>query len=66
MSDVYADQGDKNSASAALEAVLENYKGDDPTILATARQKYNKLGTAPAMNNATNKGGNLLEMDDRN
>lgn len=67
VSDVYLDQGDKNSASAALEAVLENYKGDDATILATARQKYNKLGgTAPATNNATNKGGNLLDLDERN
>ncbi|MEI6409875.1 MAG: tetratricopeptide repeat protein [Bacteroidota bacterium] len=66
LSDVYADQGDKNSATAALEAVLENYKGDDPTITTTARQKYNKLGTAPTMNNTTNKGGNLLDMDERN
>jgi hypothetical protein len=46
--------------------VLENYKGDDPTITTTARQKYNKLGTAPTMNNTTNKGGNLLDMDERN
>jgi len=66
VSDVYLEQGDKNSASAALEAVIENYKGEDPTILATARQKYNKLGNAPANNNATNKGGNFLEMDDKN
>jgi tetratricopeptide (TPR) repeat protein len=66
MSDVYAEEGDKNSASAALEAVLENYKGDDPTILSTAKDKYNKLGTAPASNKSTQKGSNLLEMDDRN
>jgi len=67
VSDVYLDQGDKNSASAALEAVLENYTGDDPTILATARQKYNRIGTAPVMNNTNEKGGrNLLEMDEGN
>ncbi len=67
VSDVYADQGDKNSASAALEAVLENYKGEDQTIINTARQKYNKLGTAPTMNNSTQKGiRNPLEMDEGN
>ena len=67
LSDVYLDQGDKNSASAALEAVLENYTGDDPTIMATARQKYNRIGTAPVMNNMNEKGGrNLLDMDEGN
>jgi tetratricopeptide (TPR) repeat protein len=66
LSDVYAEEGDKNSATAALEAVLENYKGDDPTILATAREKYNKLGTAPPANKTTPKGGNLLELDEKN
>jgi tetratricopeptide (TPR) repeat protein len=66
LSDVYLDQGDKSSASAALEAVLESYKGDDPGIMNTARQKYNKLGSAPApqpTNNSTQKGGNFLELD---
>jgi tetratricopeptide (TPR) repeat protein len=67
LSDVYNDQGDKNSASAALEAVLENYKGDDQSIINTARSKYNKLGTAPTMNNTEKKGGrNLLDMDEGN
>ena len=68
LSDVYMDQGDKNSASAALEAVLENYTGNDPNILATARQKYNRItGTNPVMNNSTQKGGrNLLDMDEGN
>jgi TolA-binding protein len=68
LSDVYADQGDKNSATAALEAVLENYTGDDSTILATARQKYQRLGgTAPVMNNSTEKGGKtLLDLDEGN
>ncbi|MCC6281078.1 MAG: tetratricopeptide repeat protein [Saprospiraceae bacterium] len=67
LSDVYLAQGDKNSASAALEAVLENYTGDDPNILATARQKYNSIGTAPVMNNTNEKGGrNLLDMDEGN
>ncbi len=64
LSDIYADQNDKNSATAALEAVIENYKGDDPTIVATARQKYAKLnGAAPVMN-STQKGGNLLDVEE--
>lgn len=67
ISDVYSEQGDKNSATAALEAVLENYKGNDTTILATARDKYNRLGNtvAPTMN-STNKGvkGNFLELEE--
>lgn len=69
LSDVYADQGDKNSAMAALEAVLENYTGDDQNILPLARQKYSKLGgNTPAMNNATEKKGNktLLDLDEGN
>jgi tetratricopeptide (TPR) repeat protein len=67
LSDIYLEQGDKNSASAALEAVLENYKGDDPTILNLARQKYNKLGTnAPQQrsNNLNEKGGNFIETEE--
>lgn len=64
LSDVYLAQGDKNSATAALEAVMENYTGNDPTIMATARQKYNSIGTAPVMNNVNEKGGKtLLDMD---
>ena len=67
LSDVYAEQGDKNSATAALEAVLENYKGSDATILATARDKYNRLSNTvlPTTNN-TNKGvkGNFLELEE--
>ena len=69
LSDVYLDQGDKNSATAALEAVLENYNGNDATIMSTARQKYNRINsgaTNPVMNsNTTQKGGrNLLDMDE--
>lgn len=65
LSDVYADQGDKNSATAALEAVLENYKGSDATILATAREKYNRLGnnTTPTTNKSV-KGNNFLELEE--
>lgn len=44
LSDVYADQGDKNSATAALETVLENYTGGNQSIINEARQKYQKLG----------------------
>lgn len=66
LSDVYADQGDKNSATAALEAVLENYKGD-PAIIAEARQKYNKLGggAKPAQPGGA-KGLDLLDLDEGN
>ncbi|MCC6463619.1 MAG: tetratricopeptide repeat protein [Saprospiraceae bacterium] len=68
LSDIYADQGDKNSATAALEAVLENFKGD-PVIVAEARQKYNKLNGVP--NNqvappAGSKGIDLLDLDEGN
>jgi tetratricopeptide (TPR) repeat protein len=64
VSDVYADQGDKNSATAALEAIIENYAGDDPKIKETARQKLAKLeGKAP--NPTTNKkGANFLELEE--
>lgn len=67
LSDVFLDQGNRNSASAALEAVLENYRGNDQAIMNLARQKYEKLGnTAPATNNnqTTGKGGNLLELEE--
>ena len=65
LSDVYADQGDKNSATAALEAVLENYNGENAEIKNSARQKYNKLQGAPAPR-LNNKGGTLLDLDERN
>jgi len=68
LSDVYFDQGDKNSASAAIEVVLENYKGNDDKILAAARQKQARIdGKAPApVQNSTNQKGikNLLEMEE--
>jgi hypothetical protein len=63
---VYADQGDKNSATAALEAVLENFKGD-PTIVAEARQKYNKLNGLPNQPvKPGTKGLDLLDLDEGN
>ncbi|MEO6039127.1 MAG: hypothetical protein ABIQ93_12005, partial [Saprospiraceae bacterium] len=65
LSDVYAEQGDKNSATAALEAVLENYKGNDASILATAREKYNRLNSnAPPPTNKGIKGSNFLELEE--
>jgi tetratricopeptide (TPR) repeat protein len=68
LSDVYADQGDKNSASAALEVVLENYKGNDTNILPLARQKYARLGGTPPAQQQPNSGTkgikNLLELDE--
>lgn len=69
LSDVYYDQGDKSSAAAALEAILDNYKGGNAGILNTARQKYDRLNsnTAPKQNNErTEKGGNFLEMEGGN
>jgi TolA-binding protein len=69
LSDVYYDQGDKSSAAAALEAILDNYKGGNAGILNTARQKYARLNTdtPPKQNNErTEKGGNFLEMEGGN
>jgi len=70
LSDVYADQGDKVSAQAALESVLENYTGDDNSILESARQKYARLsGNKPIMNNSSDKGvrsKTLLDLDEGN
>lgn len=67
LADVYLDQGDKSSASAALEAVLENYKGGDPGIMNTARQKYNQIESSqPKKENQSEKGGNFLEMEGGN
>ena len=69
LSDIYAEQGDKNSASAALEAVLENYKGD-PKILAEARDKHNRLnGINPNLQPRQPsgvKGIDLLDLDEGN
>lgn len=68
LSDVYFDQGDKNSASAAIEVVLENYKGNDDKILAAARQKQARIeGRAPTpVQNSTNQKGirNMLELEE--
>jgi TolA-binding protein len=68
LSDVYADQGDKISAEAALESVLENYTGDDKEIKDTAQRKYDRLkgnSSRPIMNNSSEKGGRtLLDLDE--
>lgn len=69
LSDVYADQGDKNSALAALEGILDNYTGDDKSILDAARQKHDRLSGSkqPVMNNSSEKGGKtLLDLEDGN
>ena len=66
LSDVYAAKGDKSSATAALEAVLENYKGD-PKIIAEAREKYNKLnGAAPTNQPKGAKGIDVIDPDGGN
>jgi tetratricopeptide (TPR) repeat protein len=51
LSDVYLDQGDRNSASAALEAILENYKGNNQEITTQAKQKYDRLNSSAPRNN---------------
>ncbi len=46
LADVYLAQNDKSSAAAALEAVIDNYKGD-PQILQEARTKRDQLNFRP-------------------
>lgn len=66
ISDVYVAKGDNSSASAALEAVLENFKGD-PKIVAEAREKYNKLNNIKTDNQPKGaKGIDLLDLDEGN
>lgn len=66
LSDVYADQGDKISAQAALESILENYNGDDPSIKDTARQKYELLNSNRSLRDKSpdKNGRNLLDLDE--
>ena len=68
LSDVYADQGDKISAQAALESVIENYTGQDTSILDTARQKYARLtGNKSNITTPNGKGNKtLLDLDEGN
>jgi tetratricopeptide (TPR) repeat protein len=47
LSDVYVAQGDRNSALAALEGILENYSGGNQQVLSETRQRYQKLGGTP-------------------
>ena len=67
LSDVYLGLGDTNSASAALEVVIENYRGSDSTILASAREKYNRLngGSSTQPPNGS-RGIDLLDLDEGN
>ncbi|MDX2134330.1 MAG: tetratricopeptide repeat protein [Saprospiraceae bacterium] len=65
LSDVYMAQGDINSAAAALEAVLENYRGGNPEIMDQARKKYEKVSAPAAKPTEGSKGdGGLLELDE--
>jgi tetratricopeptide (TPR) repeat protein len=67
LSDVYVALNDKNSASAALEVVLENYRGDDVTILPEARQKYNQInGGGSTTPPPGSRGIDLLDLDEGN
>ncbi|MBL7805605.1 MAG: tetratricopeptide repeat protein [Saprospiraceae bacterium] len=64
LSDVYYEQGDKNSAAAALEVVIENYSGEDESIKSTARQKYDRLGgNTPRPQVDGSKGVDLIDPD---
>ncbi len=63
LSDVYYDQGDKNSASAALEVVIENYSGEDQSIKKLAQDKYARLGgsNTPRPADSGSKGVELID-----
>jgi tetratricopeptide (TPR) repeat protein len=65
LSDVFLAVGDKNSASAALEAVIENYRGNDPEILTIARQKYNQIRGGNARPPGSKGVDNFLILDDK-
>ena len=69
LADVYTSQNDKNSAMAALEAVIENYTGSNKEIVPLAKQKYDALVENNKMkDNTSEKKGNktLLELDESN
>jgi TolA-binding protein len=61
-SDILVAKGDEETARAALEAVLENYKGTNKEIKELATRKYEALGGKPKRTVAPT--GSLLEMDD--
>jgi predicted negative regulator of RcsB-dependent stress response len=62
-SDLYRARGDDDTARAALEAVLENYKGTNKEIKDTAQQKYEALnGKSKSIKKPGVSG--QLEMDD--
>lgn len=63
-SDIYVAKGDNNSARAALEAVIENYKGDDKSILDLAKQKYTKLGGGTTNLKKPTSSNSFLELDE--
>jgi tetratricopeptide (TPR) repeat protein len=64
-SDILVVKGDEDTARAALEAVIENYKGKDQSILDLANQKYKALGGTPTNRIVKPSGAaGLLEMDD--
>lgn len=65
LSDVYVGKGDRDSARAALEAVLENYKGSNKQITDSAKAKYAALGgtNSKAVRDSGVK-SNLIEVDD--
>jgi hypothetical protein len=65
LSDVFLAVGDKNSASAALEAVIENYRGNDPEILTVARQKYSQIRGGGARPPGTKGVDSFIILDDK-
>ncbi len=64
-SDVLVAKGDTETARAALEAVIENYKGNNKEIMDLAKQKYQALGGKTSLRGTKPPGASgLLEMDD--
>jgi TolA-binding protein len=64
VSDIYVAKGDKDTARAALEAVLENYKGSNKEIKDLATKKYEALGGTTSGRNKPSGSSGLLEMDE--
>ncbi|MFM8372176.1 MAG: tetratricopeptide repeat protein, partial [Bacteroidota bacterium] len=68
LSDTHVALEEKADAIAALESIIEYYKGDNPEIRRTAQEKLDKLqgkSGRPA-NKTDNKNKNRLELDEGN
>ena len=65
LADIFTEKGDDFNARAVLEALLENYQGDE-TILADARRKLAALDARATTNSRLSQPSNngLLELDE--